>query len=270
MRSNLKAKIFLLSYVLFSFIQSAPANVYGKLKVVVTNTHVGEIVRAIAKNSANVVTLIPGGACPGHFDIDPKTVRKIADGDVFISQVWEKRFDGVLEGINNRNLIKKRALTEGSWMVPEVNIKAAKEITMILTDINPDKTKEYRKNLKDYVDSIRIQEKRISKLCKRIKGYKVISAKHQQDFLKWMGLDVVASYERAEDLNMLNLAEVIGKAKKENVVLVVDNLQSGASTGLQIAGDLKMPHVTLTNFPKNKNYAETLYDNAQTVLESLK
>jgi hypothetical protein len=51
-------------------------------------------------------------------------------------------------------------------------------------------------------------------------------------------------------------------ASDSGVKLVVDNLQSGPDTGEPLAQGLGAKHVTLTNFPLQGSYRQSLLDNA--------
>jgi len=59
------------------------------------------------------------------------------------------------------------------------------------------------------------------------------------------------------------------KAKKTGARLVVDNLQSGADAGLNIAKDLNIPHITLTNFPEQDSYLKALAENSRKILDAV-
>jgi len=64
-----------------------------------------------------------------------------------------------------------------------------------------------------------------------------------------MGLKVVATYGRAEDLTPAEWQRVTVAAREAGGRLVIDNLQSGANTGVGLARELGAQHVTLSNFP---------------------
>ncbi len=258
--------------LLLSFIITVSGNCIenepAKIKVVATTTHIASLVFEIGKNKVEVITLVPGSMCPGNFDYDPGTMKKIARSKLLINHVWEKWVVNLLNKIDNKGILNKPAATPGNWMIAEINIKAAPEIAAILavSDI-PDK-EYYQKNLKNYIKKVEFLSAGIRKTA-NYKGIKVICSEQQKDFLVWLGFDIIKTYGRPEDLNIREMANIMNIAKKEKVRLVVDNLQNGENTGLQIAKDLKVSHITLSNFPFNSSYCETLQQNMKSIEKAM-
>ncbi len=256
---------------LFPFsVINAEQNETGIKTIVVTTTHIGAIANEIGKDKVRLVTLVPGGMCPGHFDIAPGMAEEMAKADLFIRHDWEKWIEGFLDGIKSGSLPKTVVTTEGNWMIPEVNIIAAQEITKILMSFDTANALYYKNNLNKYKIKVTENSTHIQKIIKKYKGRKIICSEHQKDFMVWLGLNVVNAYGRTEDLNIKEMAHTVLIAKKERIALVVDNLQSGPKAGLRIAEDLKVPHVTLSNFPETDSYPETLQKNTWLIEQALK
>jgi F0F1-type ATP synthase beta subunit len=76
----------------------------------------------------------------------------------------------------------------------------------------------------------------------------------------------VAEYGRPEALSAREVVRLVRTGRERNVLLVADNLQSGADAAKGIAEALGTPHVTLSNFPSEKGYLATLGDNVGAVL----
>ena len=169
----------------------------ARIKVVATTTHIASLVSEIGGERVDLVTLIPGGACPGHFDIGPVTARKIADADLFISHFWEKRFDGILKGINSNRLIKKYTQTKGNWMVPEVNIAAAGEVMEILCEIDGGNSKYYKSNLSRYKRLVEVQSEKVKKDFGKYKGISVVCSDQQEEFLSLAGVEYCRDLRQA-------------------------------------------------------------------------
>ncbi len=224
-----------------------------RLKVVVTTSLIQGIVEEIGKDKVEVSTLIPSGMCPGHFDIKPQDMKALSSASLVLSQGWERIPKTQKIGI------------EGNWMIPDIHIKAVEKITEILCRKDPENREGYRRNGEDYKKRVLALTHEIKKEAKRLKGIKVVSSQYQKDFLEWLGLDVVGVYARPEDLTPKTLKEIIDRAKREGVRLVVDNLQSGKDAGLPIAEEIGAKHITLTNFPEN-SYIESLRENVEKLL----
>jgi zinc transport system substrate-binding protein len=84
----------------------------------------------------------------------------------------------------------------------------------------------------------------------------------------------VAILGRPEDLTALEVEELIVEAKEAGVALVIDNLQSGATTtSAAMAQDIGAIQVTISNFPSGFENTETwekaIDKNVDLLLEAL-
>jgi ABC-type Zn uptake system ZnuABC Zn-binding protein ZnuA len=255
--------------VVLLFSQIYAEEIHDKLKIVASTTAIGSILQYIGGESVEVTVAVKGAMCPGHFDVDPGTVKKMASSSLIIHHNWEKwldRFDNIV----GKNKLRKVSVNiEGNWMIPEINVKAAEVITNILCEIDNQKSNYYKLNFKQYSIEIETLSKEIKDKLIRFKGYNVVCSSMQKDFIKWLGFNVVAEYGRAEDITVNDIANIIRVAKEKKAVLVIDNLQSGADTGKQFAKDLGVGHITLSNFPLDNKYKETLEENIDKIIRVL-
>ncbi|MBW1679418.1 MAG: hypothetical protein JRJ08_04640 [Deltaproteobacteria bacterium] len=84
----------------------------------------------------------------------------------------------------------------------------------------------------------------------------------QAEFVKWLGLNIISTYGRQEDLSPKELLEITR--------IAIDNLQSGSNVGRQIAEDIGGRQVILTNFPLGDSYLESLKKNVDKVIQACK
>ncbi len=238
------------------------------IKVIVTTTLIETLVEQIGKERIDVVTIVPGGMCPGHFDIKPDDIAKLSRAKLLLSHGWEVWVPHLLNSIENEKPLTKILKIEGNWMIPDVQITAAEEITKTLCEVDPQNSFFYKKNLNQYkkeVNSLAVVLKKTD-----FQGKKIVCSKYQTGFLKWLGFEVVATYGGPESLTIKELTKTISIAKKENVQMVVDNLQSSSKVGKQIAEELGVTHITLTNFPLGNSYIESLKENINKIIQALR
>lgn len=240
----------------------------GEIEIVTTTTLIGTVVKEIGKDKVDVVTIVPGGMCPGHFDVRPGDISKLSRAKLLLSHGWEVWISDLLSSIDNGKLLTKTIEINGNWMVPDVQITAAEEITEVLCEVDPRNSPFYKENLNHYKEKINSFAAGIEKIS--FHGKKVVCSEYQAGLLKWLGFDVVATYGRLEDLSVKGLMEIISRAKEENVKLVVDNLQSGSNVGEQIAGEIGSKHIVLTNFPLGNSYIESLKENINKITRAVK
>lgn len=238
--------------------------------IVTSTTDISSAVKAIAPDDAKVVNIVPGGTCPGHFDLSPVEANLIFLSDLILYHGYESWFKKIEELKLDIEIIGLK--TDGNWMIPEIYLKGALEISNILKrEYGSDSTRieEINKNyekLKMRIDSLSdiVTEKR-----KFIKDVKVTCNIRQKDFLEFLGMEIVSVFSSGEEISLKEFSEVINKSSEENVQLVVDNLQDGQKVGRTIAEELKSKYIVLSNFPDKGDYKKTLLNNIDLLLEIL-
>jgi len=225
--------------------------------IVTSTSDISSVVEAIAPDEAKVVNIVPGGVCPGHFDLSPVEANLIFLSDLIIYHGYESWFDKVEElGLDMKMVDLK---TDGNWMIPDVYIKGALEVCNILKkEYSSDSISIYEIDekyvkLKMAVDSL---SDMISVKKKSMKGIKVICNKHQKDFLEFLGLEVISVFSTGDDISLKEISEV-------------GNFQSGQKVGKTIADELKSTYIILSNFPGEEGYKKTLLSNLNLLLEEL-
>lgn len=238
------------------------------LKITTTTSLLGSIARTIGKDQVSVTQIVPGGMCPGHFDVTAQNIKDLADSKVLFNHGWEKWIDKLLAGAGRETAVHT-IRTEGNVMVPPVHRDAAGQVAAILCSLDRGHREIYERNLSSYcarIDSavaVMMQEK------KRFASIRVACSELQEEFARWLGLDVIASFARAEDLTPRMLEEVISRSHRAGVTLVLDNLQSGTDAGKIIAQELGARHVILTNFPLTDDYVGNVLENYRKILQAI-
>jgi hypothetical protein len=96
----------------------------------------------------------------------------------------------------------------------------------------------------------------------------------QAGFVMWAGFNITAIYGRPEDLSVADVEQLVTDAREAGVALVIDNLQSGATTlGAAVEQDIEAIPVTISNFPGGLENTETwekaIDKNVDLLLEAL-
>jgi zinc transport system substrate-binding protein len=239
-----------------------------RIKVATTTSILGSIVEAIGEGKIDIVVIVPGGMCPGHFDITPGDVANLTDSKVLINHGWEQWITDLLDAVEKKPVLHTIDIN-GNLMVPEVHTRAAENVAALLCSLDYSQREHYLRNVASYLSLIDSLAKKIQTEIEMVVPVKVVCSELQVEFVKWLGFDVVATYNRTEDFTPKMLSEIIQKAKEENVTLVVDNLQSGPDAGVGIAEEIGAQHVTVTNFPLNGSYPDALMENFKTIMHVL-
>lgn len=250
----------------------------SELKIIATTSLIGSIVQEVGGDRVEVITIVPFGMCPGHFDIRPGDVKILQDAQVVLEHGFEGELfvEDMLGLIENEDLLKITLNVKGNWMVPEVYIQAIDKIVEVLCQAEPEYAEFFKSKALDYKQEVVSLGRQIQQEAKEliVSEVKVVCSRMQVEFVDWLGFEIVATYGRPEDFSPKELKEIIKQAKEANVELVIDNLQSGAKGGVPIADEIRRPHLILTNFPQDfegkLSYPKSLKENASKLFRATK
>lgn len=248
-----------------------------RLKVVSTTSLIGNIVKKIGGEKVQVVTIVPEGQCPGHFDIRPGDVKVLEEARLLLEHGFEGELfiEDMLNLVENKNLQRMILNENRNWMVPEIQLQAVDKIVDVLCRIKPECENIFLKNAGDYKRAVKNLARDIRLKAKELKVGKVTvaSSEMQSEFVDWLGFNIAVIYGRPENFNPVMLKEMIEKGKSEEVKLVIDNLQSGAKAGIPLAEEIGCPHLVLTNFPLeyegSVSYLKSLKENASKLFQAV-
>jgi len=232
-----------------------------KLQVVTSTSLMSQIVERVGGDKVSVINIIPPAQCPGHFDIKPGDIQKLADARLFLIHNWqgEKFSDDLIASANNENLTTVKIEIAGNWMTPPVQREAAEKISATLAEIDPDNRAAYEQAAAEYKDTVTAKESEIkSKLEDAgLTGINVLCDEQQAGFVKWTGLNIISTYGRPETFTPQVVKDLVDKGREGTVTLVIDNMQTGGESGKSLAEELGVKHIVLSNFPGGYENTDT-------------
>ena len=282
----MKLKSFILvmaivSLLVASLVTGCNEEENGALKVVASTSLLTQIVERIGDDKVDIVNIIPPGQCPGHFDVKPGDIQQLADADLFLLHGWqgEQFSEELIATANNPDLtvisFDIPSNSESNWMVPSVQQEATDGVAAALSQVDSANSGAYQASADEYKKAIEIKE---AELQGRLAGQNltnvnVICSGMQAAFLDWVGLNVVTFYGRPDTLTPQVVQDIVDLGRSEDVVLVVENMQSGADAGAGIAEDLGCARIILSNFPgayeNTYTWEDTIDYNVQLLLTAL-
>jgi zinc transport system substrate-binding protein len=255
--------ILALSFIATSVLGGCSPATTSKLKVVTSTSLLASIVERVGDDRVDVVNIIPPAQCPGHFDVKPGDIQKLADADLFLMHGWQGEMfsQELIASANNPDLIVAVPKIDipGSWMAPPVQLNAIDKITAILSQADEKNSSAYQKSAAELKSKFETKEAGIkAKLAKEdLSSINVMCAEMLVEFVQWSGLNVIATYGRPDSLTPQVVKELVDKGREAKVTLIIDNLQSGQDAGAGIAEELGCKRVILSNFPGGFDNTET-------------
>ena len=237
----------------------------SKLKVVTSTSLIASLVERVGGDGVDVVNIIPPAQCPGHFDVKPGDIQKLAEADLFLLHGWqgEKFSQDLIASANNPDLvvitIDVMVDTNDNWMAPPVQQEAVDKITAALCQVDAENRSVYQESATEYKDAIVAKEAEIEARLNQanLSGVNVMCADMQAGFVEWAGFNIVATYGRPDSLTPQVVRELVDTGRAENVTLIIDNLQSGQDAGKGVAEELGCRRIIISNFPGGFDNTET-------------
>jgi zinc transport system substrate-binding protein len=278
--SLILALVIILSLVAFLAIGCNEEEGTG-IKVVTSTSLISQIVERIGGDKVNVVNIISPAQCPGHFDVKPGDIQQLSDAELFLLHGWqgEQFSEELITTAENDDLtvvqVNVKVGENANWMTPAVQAAAVDKITEALCQVDKANEDEYQSSAADYKAIITAKETEVKNKLAEINpsGTAVLCADQQAGFVGWAGFKIASVFGRPETLTVQIVKDLVDTGRSENVVLVIDNMQSGADAGAGIAEDLGCARVILSNFPggydNTDTWEKTIDYNVELLVEAL-
>jgi len=216
--------------------------------VVSTHAVLGEFAQVIGEGAIDVVTIIPSGFCPAHYDLSPRDLVAVLDASVVLYSGFEPWMETLLDAVGSDATILQ---LPGSWSTPEDAVGKVEAIRDALAERFPDSSADFAANAEAYIAELRalaavLQEKAESI---GVSSVPVVCMEWQQAFVSWLGFNVAVTYGIPEGLSLQDLVRLTAEGQDAGAALVIDNLQSGINFGAKLAYEVGAVHVVLSNFP---------------------
>ena len=287
--------ILVLSLIFASLLGGCSPATTSKLKIVTSTSMMAQIVERVGGDKVDVVNIIPPAQCPGHFDVKPSDIKRLADADLFLLHGWQGEMfaQELIASANNPDLTvvkiavkgklmmpppqleATQTLTSDYWMTPPVQLEATEMIAAALSQVDTKNSSDYQKSAVELADKIEAKSAEIKdRLAKtNVSSVNVMCAEQQAGFVQWVGFNIVATYGRPDSLTPQAVKELVDKGREAKVALIIDNMQSGKDAGAGIAEELGSKRIILSNFPGGFENTETwekaIDYNVQLLLEAI-
>ncbi len=218
-----------------------PATSAG-VTVMVTTSMLEAAVAELAPAGVEVVRLMPPGACPGHFDVRPGQVAAVRRADLLLRHPFQESFEEQLARAGALSAPVATVGGGGSLLIPANYRLLLADVAAALAPVaGPDLAARAEAAAR----RTEVVESRLRRTTAGWVGRPVIAAGMQAELCRWLGLEVVGTIGRPEEVSPREL-EVLLALEPE---LVVANLQSGTRAAEVLAGRLGVPLAVLSNFP---------------------
>lgn len=251
------------------------------LEVVTTTSLLSQVTDRIGGEKVETTNIIPPSQCPGHFDIKPSDVQKLSDAPIFLMHGWQGEMfsQELIASADNDDLktfvLNSKVGENVNWMSPPVQKAAVDDVVAALSEVDPDNAAYYETSGETYKDEIDVKAAEMRQVitANNFSDVKVMCNVQLTGLIRWMGLDIVSTYGRPDELTPQVVKDLVDTARAEDVVLFIDNLQSGADAALQLSQEVGCAQLTITNFPGGyeglDTWEETLEYDVNLIVEAI-
>ncbi|RLI34786.1 hypothetical protein DRO55_06045, partial [Candidatus Bathyarchaeota archaeon] len=239
-----------------------------------TTTILSSFVEQVGGERVTVISIVPPGVCPAHYDITPSDVYAVSRASLILYSGFEPWLDNLIKTSGNVNVTKVKI--GGPWHPYTAALTYVRRVRDALSNVLPEYSDIFEDNARMVCEEINATAQEIMNNATRlgVSDVKVVCMLWQKGFVEWMGFQIVATYLPPERMSLSDVMTLTNTAEKEGVALVIDNLPSGYSLGAKLAADIGAQHVILTNFPGaipgTETYAKMIKYNAKQLFDAVK
>ena len=238
-------------------------------RIIVTSDTIlsGMVLSLLPPGHSDVTAIMPPEQCPGHYDMKLSDIQRVEEADLIVS-FRDLAFMESAGSDPSRCILLDRH--GRNWMTPDSYVSGLEKLAETLAARFPEAAEEIMdrrdRTVQDVSDRAAVLRNEIRRAG--IMDKAVIASSMQREPLEWMGLRIIGDFGRPESISVREVARLSKVGELAQVVMIVDNLQSGPDAGLGIAEALGVPHVVLSNFPSTDGYLATLDGNVKAVLKA--
>jgi len=210
------------------------------------------LVKDVAGNELKVDTLVLPSQCPASFDLKPDDALKIKNAKLVILHPFQKSY------IEKINKINKKVKIE-IFQIPDLTIPS--NYSYGLYDMRNIIAKHFKKDEKKLTKNLEKAKEAIGKNVSKDLDYingvlkkrsiKVICSKNQENFAKWLGFNVIATFAGPDAMSPKEISDIIKLGKKQKVKFIIGNLAGNHNETAKIfAKNLNAYLIVLSNFPE--------------------
>jgi zinc transport system substrate-binding protein len=268
--------LLLLSFLTIILISCSEANT-SKMKIVTTTSLLAYVAQQVGGDKVVVTNLVPATQHPGDFSVKPGDIEKLAGANLFLllgapGEAWA---DKLISSANNPGLTVFKVNIMNANLTSSLQLTATDKVLSALSQVDKNNSSTYQKSASEYKQRIAAKEADLNSKLVKAKASQInaIASVMQADFLKWAGINVIATYADPKSLTPQVVKGLVDQGKAAKVNLVIDNIHNGKDAGKALAEELGAKQINLSNFPGGLDNTETwekgIDRNVELILEAI-
>jgi zinc transport system substrate-binding protein len=220
-------------------------------EIAVANSYLAAVVRDLGVETSNVMTFVPPGMCPGHFDLTPSQVNRLLSCSVLLVFDFQNNISSSLPRVRESGLTIGVITPPPGLCVPDSYLSVVRQVAASLESANllsaPDSTARLQA-IEERMKGLEL-EVRNDIEGNGLRNGAVLVSKHQEAFAQWLGLNPVGTFRGSDTETPGPIQSALENAAKQPVRWVLANQQEGTELAQSLAKRLSARLVVFSNFP---------------------
>jgi zinc transport system substrate-binding protein len=223
--------------------------------IAVANSYLAAVVRDLGVESSKVMTFVPPGMCPAHFDLTPSQANRLLSCSVLLVFDFQNQIVSSLPRIQESGLQVCVIAPPPGLCVPDSYLSVARQVEAALDSVNA-------KLVPDTANRMPVIEERMKVLDRTMRNEMdkaglretaVLVSKHQEVFARWLGLNPIGTFRGSDTETPGSIQSALENAAKQPIQRVIANRQEGTELAQSLAGRLSARLVAFGNFPETND-----------------
>ncbi|MFA6424603.1 MAG: zinc ABC transporter substrate-binding protein [Phycisphaerae bacterium] len=245
-------------------------------EIAVANSYLKAVIEDICGNQQHILSLVPPGMCPGHFDISPSQVNQLCNCKILFAFDFQQNIEKAIPRIRDKGLKMFCIAPPPGLCMPDTYLSIAKQVAAALSEEKPSQRAYYESRLAEIENRMKnLSHEMLEQIEQsKLKNSNVIVSQHQAEFAQWLGLNPVSVFSGRDTMTPTQINNNLQEANQNKVNFVIANKQEGTEFAEAFAEHLKTRLVVFSNFPDKKNlntqlpgFDALVYDNVNNLIE---
>lgn len=220
--------------------------------VAVTSSYLEAVVRDLLNETVAIVPLAGPGMCPGHFDIQPSRIERLATCRLLVRFDFQEALAAKLAGRVGPSLKIASVTVPGGLCDPTAYSAACRDVAVALVEGGwfdqaqaDERLAAISQRMRDLNDSMRAEIDAAG-----LGGSAVVASRHQEAFCRLLGLNVVGTFAGADTTQASELGRTVAAAEQSDARWIIANLPEGRRMADALADRLGATVIVFGNFPE--------------------
>lgn len=250
-----------------------------KPEIAVANSYLRAAIKDLCGNQQQILSLVPPGMCPGHFDISPSQVNQLCNCKILFVFDFQQNIEKAIPRIKDKGLKTCCIVPPPGLCIPGTYVSIIKQVAVALSEETPSQRAYYESRVVEIENRMKNLSRELLEQIKKskFKNSNIIVSRHQVEFVQWLGLNPVSVFSGSDTMTPTQINHNLHEAGQNKVDFVIANEQEGIEFAQSFAEHLKTRLVVFSNFPDGQTlntqlsgFDALLYYNVSNLTEASK